>query len=172
MILNSLGNPEWTVMIPTLPLDFIEKITLIRCKLLAKLALEHVEKAEFCPVEGLFKMGSDAIVTDFDLLIKLDSEQIQQVSGHHIEGLTRILRNAPQSNPLLFSALPGFSAPARLFKDLTAPLKSLTASISYNPVNPVMFAVRVKDLGKIDQVLETVKRIGVDLIKDIKLTRT
>lgn len=176
MILNSLGNSELSALIPTLPIDLIEKVTLIRCKLLAKLALEHVESSSQdeeaeSSIQGLFKMSSDAIINDFDILIKLDAEQIQQVSGHHIEGLTRILRNAPQANPLLFSTLPGFSAPLRLLKELSGPLKLLTATVSYNPSNPVMFAVRVKDLGKIEQVFETVKRIGGDLIEDIKITR-
>lgn len=172
MILNSLGNCELSIFVPTLPTDLIEKITLIRCKLLAKLTLEHLEvSSNEESLQGLFKMSSDAIINDFDILIKLDVEQIQQVPGHHIEGLTRILRNAPQACPLLFSALPGFSAHSRLVKDLVAPLKALTASISFNPVNPGMLAVRVKDIGKMEQVLETVKRIGGDLIKDIKMTR-
>ena len=94
------------------------------------------------------------------------------VPGHHIEGLTRILRNAPQANPLLFSRLPGFSAPLRLLKELGGPLKSFNSSISYNPSNPLMLAIRVKDTGKIYEVYETVKKIGGDLIKDIRMTNT
>ena len=175
MILNALGNPELTDLIPSLPIDLIDRITLIRCKLLARLTLEHLEASngtdEADSLQGLFKMSPEAICNDFDVLIKLDAEQIQHVPGHHIEGLTRIMRNAPQASPLLFSLLPGFSAPERLLKDLIVPLKSLNASISHNPSNPIMFAVRVKNIEKIEEVVETVKRIGGDLIKDIKITK-
>ena len=176
MILNSLGDPQLASLIPTLPIDFIEKITLIRCKLLAKLTLEHLEASssidEDVTLQGFFKISPEAIKNDFDILIRLDEEQIQMVPGHHIEGLTRILRNAPQANPLLFSRLPGFSAPLRLLKELGGPLKSFNSSISYNPSNPLMLAIRVKDTGKIYEVYETVKKIGGDLIKDIRMTNT
>lgn len=176
MILNALGNPELSSLIPSLPVDFIDRITLIRCKLLARLTIEHLEAVssnedDEGTLQGLFKMSKEAICNDFDILIKLDSEQIQQVPGHHIEGLTKIMRNAPQASPLLFSLLPGFSAPGRLFKELAGPLKSFNATISYNPINPIMLAVRCKNIEKIEEVVETVKRIGGDLIKDIKITK-
>ena len=175
MILNSLGDSQLSTLIPTLPIDFIERITLIRCKLLAKLTLEHLEAEEEevdeFTLQGFFKMSPEAIMNDFDILVKLDEEQIQMIPGHHIEGLTRILRNAPQANHLLFSFLPGFSAPFRLLKELVTPLKAFNASVSYNSSNPKMFAVRVKDSEKINQVYETIKKIGGDLIKDIRITK-
>ena len=173
MILNTLGNPELSSLIPCLPVDSIDRITLIRCKLLARLTLEHLETSNDSDdtLQGLFKMSTEAICNDFDILIKLDAEQVQQVPGHHIEGLTRITRNAPQSSPLLFSLLPGFSVSSRLLKDLMGPLKSLNATISHNPINPIMLAVRVKNLEKVEEVVETVKRIGGDLIKDLKITK-
>lgn len=175
MILNALGNPELSSMIPSLPVDSIDRVTLIRCKLLARLTLEHLEASEQneneVKFQGLFKMSTEAICNDFDVLIKLDSEQIQQVVGHHIDGLARIMRNAPQASPLLFSFLPGFSAPNRLLKDLAGPLKSLNATISHNPINPIMLAVRVKNFENIQEIVETVKSIGGDLIKDIKITK-
>ena len=172
MILNSLGDSHLTALVPTLPIDFIERVTLIRCKLLAKLTLEHLEASneDDITMQGFFKMSPEAIVNDFDILVKLDEEQAQMVTGHHIEGLTRILRNAPQANPLLFSCLPGFSAPMKLVKELAGPLKALNSSVSYNPANPIMLAVRVKDPEMIDQVHETIKKIGGDLIKDIRIT--
>lgn len=175
MILNALGNSELSSMIPTLPIDLIDRITLIRCKLLARLTLEHLEAVEeddVASLQGLFKMSSEAICNDFDVLVKLDAEQVQQAPGHHIEGLTRILRNAPQAAPLLFSRLPGFSAPVRLLKDLAGPLKALNSIVSYNQNNLGMLAIRVKEVGKIEDVVDTVKRIGGDLIKDIKITRS
>jgi hypothetical protein len=162
-------------MIPSLPVDSIDRVTLIRCKLLARLTLEHLEASEQneneVKFQGLFKMSTEAICNDFDVLIKLDAEQIQQVVGHHIDGLARIMRNAPQASPLLFSFLPGFSAPNRLLKDLAGPLKSLNATISHNPINPIMLAVRVKNFENIQEIVETVKSIGGDLIKDIKITK-
>lgn len=173
MILNSLGDSQLSSLIPTLPVDFVERITLIRCKLLAKLTLEHLEATatgEDVTLQGFFKMSPEAIKNDFDILVKLDEAQVQTLPGHHIEGLTKILRNAPQSNPLLFSMLPGFSAPLRLVKELGGPLKSFNASISYNASNPLLMAIRVKDSGKIEEVYETVKKIGGDLIKDIRIT--
>jgi U3 small nucleolar RNA-associated protein 22 len=173
MLLNSLASPELSCLVPTLPLDLLDRVTLIRCKLMARLTLEKIETE--CPssLEGFFRMSLEAICGDFDVLVKLDADQVQHGSNakHHIDGLTRILRNAPQANRLLFSLLPGFSAPHRLVRDLSGPLKALKASIAYNSLNPVMLAVRVKDPEGIDGVIETIKRFGGDLIKDIKITR-
>ena len=57
MILSSLGDSHLTALIPTLPIDFIERVTLIRCKLLAKLTLEHLKHPprDDITMQGFFK---------------------------------------------------------------------------------------------------------------------
>ncbi len=177
MLTNALDSSAsaLSILIPVLPMARLDRGLLVRLRLLGRLTLESISTAELGEEEadwsGLFGFNAVAIKSDYDLLIKLDPDQLQ-LFPTRIDGLRKMLQNAGQPSPLLYSQLPGFSAAATLVAELRSALTRFEGvAIAWNKKNPKIICLRVRKLEYLAAVEEIITSVGGDMILETKRTQ-
>lgn len=164
-----------SVLIPILPFARLDCSLLVRLRLLGRLTLENifaVEQEVDADWSGLFTISPDAIKNDYDLLVKLDPAQLQ-LQPARIDGLRKMLRDATQASPLLFSQLPGFSSAQSLISELRTSLAKFEGvTVAWNRKNPRIIGLRTRKTEDLPQVEEVVRCIGGGMILEMKRTRS